>query len=235
MLRKLTGPVALAVLASTALPTLPAAQPAGLDELSLPARLRATMKLVHARVLSDREKRATDEVMRNLGVRPPPSDGRTAEAQGGVLTRDSAFVSIVIRRWSSEEELGEFEQTLIVGGGSALVKQMEKKAVGDLQFDTELRWPVVYAKTWMTPVGQQVQIAVVGRLLAWDAGGLPDGSAVINIVDLSLPRGQPSGTGSLVSAGKVAFEESGRMVAVVEVMGSMTQSLNNVEREPARH
>jgi hypothetical protein len=168
-----------------------------------------------------------------LGVRPPPSEGRTAGAQGGVLTSDAAFVSIVIRRWSTEEEIAAFEQTLLVGGGSALVKQMEKKAIGDLQFDTELRWPIRYAKTWMTPIGQVVRIAVVGRILAWDTGGLPDASPVVNIVELSLPRGEPSGTGTLVSATKVAFEEDGRMTPVTEAMNSTTQSLHDVERVPA--
>jgi len=212
-----------------------AAAPPGLDELSLPARLRATIHLVHATVKTKRDSQGETEVGRMLGL-PPKSGGpaRIAEPQAGKLKGDTAFVSIVIRRWNTDEELAGFEQALAASGGAALVKQMEKHVLGDFQFDTELRFPIRYAKTWMTPVGQVVRFAVVGRLFDWDSGILPDAAPVINIVEISLPRGQPSGTGTLVCASQVVFQEDGRMEMTAETMGSTTQSLSTVEREPPR-
>ena len=218
-----------------ALSTL-AAAPGTLDELSLPARLRGTMRLLHAAPMTER-RAATDGAVGSMLGLPPRSGSpsRTAEGQAGVLTGDAAFVSILIKRWNTEEELGEFEQTLLAGGTTSLVRQMQKRPVGELRFDTELRWPIAYATTWMTPVGQFVRFGVVGRILTWDEGILPDASPIVNIVDISLPRGQFTGNGTLVTAWKVGFEERGRMKMVVEAQGSMMQTILNVEREPPRH
>jgi hypothetical protein len=211
-----------------------AAAPGTLDELSLPARLRGTMRLVHAAPMTERRARTDGAVGQMLGI--PPGSGnpsRISEGQAGVLKTDAAFVSILIRRWNTDEELGEFEQTLLAGGSTALVKQMGKRPAGELRFDTELRWPIAYATTWMTPTGQFVRFAVIGRILTWDEGLLPDASPIVNIVEISLPRGQFTGTGTLVTAAKVGFEAPGRMVMVIEAQGSMMQSIGNVEREPA--
>jgi len=209
--------------------------PATLDELALPARLRGTMKLVHAAPMTERRARTEGAVGQMLGLPPGPGNpSRTAEGQGGVLKSDAAFVSVLIRRWNSDEELGEFQQTLLAGGSTALVRQMTKRPIGDLRFDTELRWPIIYATTRVTEVGQFVVFAVVGRILTWDEGLLPDASPIVNIVEISLPRGQFTGTGMLVTASKVGFEAGGRMVVVTEAQGSMTQNIASVELEPAK-
>ena len=201
---------------------LSAAAPVALDELSLPARLRSTLLIV------DQHPPGT---VRSSGGAVLPGGAGTRPGHGQMQDR-SAFLSFTIRRWSTDEENAALLEAFKSGGTDAVVTAMEKDNVGELAFDNELRWPIRSATTWMTGKAQIVRLATTGRILARGTG-LPDSRQLVNIIELTLRRGERYGDGTLVTAMEVAFEAPGRIIPETLDIDTGTQLLGNVERLPA--
>jgi hypothetical protein len=203
-----------------------AAPPAPPEELIMPARLRGEMTIVNAKVdpgTGDARKAVGDL----LGVRPAPN---TPWVQ---FPTTEAKVSIVIRRWTLEDEQEALRAANESGGLAAVVKAMKKlPTLGDVDVNAE-RVPIRAAVTWMTEHTQRVRLVFTSRLVTTNPDPFSQSSRALDILDLSLPHGEPYGTGSLVTATKVEFETHGLFSPVVLAIDSATQPLSHVERQPA--
>lgn len=147
----------------------------------------------------------------------------------------SAIVSIEIRRWTLGEEREALAAAFRTGKTAGLAKEMGRYSLGDLHLDSELRVPIRVAVTWITPVAQRVQLAFNRRVIPSNpAHPLAQHNEVIQILDLSLPHGEPFGDGTLVTATQVDLQEPGLIALVVPESGSRTSPLTHVERQPAK-
>jgi hypothetical protein len=241
------------VMAATAGLTLLAAKtPVVPADLTLPATFRATMMIL------DQQPKGTVKVsgagegsdggvvvigdggttvgVGSNGVATPSSSVGTfpAPAKGGRPIGNSAFVSITLRRLSTDDENLKHAASQRTGGISALIGELEKSDLGQIRLDTEIPWRIRAAATWAGPEGQVVRFVTTGRLFAPKQGAGPDASPIVNIVEFRLAPGERYGEGTLVSATQVDFPEPGRIVPRTLVIGSGTQRLTNVERTSAK-
>jgi len=213
------------ILALHGLFAAPAAPP---EELSLPAYLRAEMTIVNAEV--DPRTGATRTAVGDmLGVTKP----KTPTTPWVQFPTGSAMVSITIRRWTLEDEQEALRAANESGGLAAMIKAMKKlPTMGDVHINAG-RVPIRAAATWMTEHTQRIRLIVSSRLVTTNPDPFAQSGRALDILDLSLPHGQRYGTGSLVTATKVEFEEAGLFSPVVYAVDSATQPLTQVERLPA--
>jgi hypothetical protein len=155
-------------------------------------------------------------------------------AKGGRSTTNSAFLSMKLLRLSTDDENLKQSAALKSGGTLALVAELEKSDVGELQLDSDMAWTIRSATTWTTSVERVVRLVTTGRLFAPKRGTSADASPTVNIVELRLKTGERYGEGTLVSATGVDLPEPGRMVARTLVIDSGTQRLTNVEPRPVK-
>ena len=160
----------------------------------------------------------------------PTAGGTPSSASGSPLKYNSAMLSIMIERWSTDDEQAALGQALKTGGTRALVARLEKTTVGYLQVDSDLRWPIRMAATWTNGSGRVVSLATNGPIvLPASTGKSLSRSYPIGIIDLTLPP-DGRGEGTLVAAMRVVFDDHGRIVPTVAPVGTGVQRLTNVER-----
>ncbi|HET8948011.1 MAG TPA: hypothetical protein VFQ07_13615 [Candidatus Polarisedimenticolia bacterium] len=227
----------------------------GPADLALPAAFRATMMILDQQLPGTVKISGTAEgpgagtviavgsgttigvgTTGSSGVAPVPNAVGTFPnpAKGGRPTGNSAFLSMTLRRLSTDDENLKQAAALKSGGTSALVAELAKTDVGELQLDAEMPWTIRSATTWTTAEERVVRLMTTGRLLTPQRGTPPDASPIVNIVEFRLRPGERYGAGSLVSATQVDFPEPGRIVPRTLVIGSGTQRLTNVEPRPVR-
>jgi hypothetical protein len=220
--------VTAAILMIPALGGLLAAPPAPPDELPMPARLRAEMTIVHATV-DPRTEEARKAVGGLLGDLP---DRAKPMVQ---FPETSAMVTMTIERWTSPFERETLQAAIASTGVDGVIKAMKGlPSLGDLHIDAQ-RVPIRIAATWMTEHTQHVRLVFNSRLVP-NQDSLSQSGRALDILDLTLPFGEPFGTGSLVTATKVEFVESGLVSPVTFALDSVTQPLTKVEKQSAdRH
>ena len=216
--------VTAALLMVIALRTLFAAPPASPDELPMPARLRAEMTIVNAEV-DPRTEEARRAVGGLLGDMPDRNKPMVR------FPTTSATLTMTIQRWSLPDERDALQAAIESGGVEDVVKAMKGlPSLGDLHIDAQ-RVPIRVAATWMTEHTQHVRLVFSSRLVP-NQDSLSRSGRALDILDFTLPFGEPYGTGSLVTATKVEFVESGLMSPVTFAPDSVTQPLTKVERQP---
>jgi hypothetical protein len=209
-----------------------AAPPAAPEELSLPARLRAQMTIVNGEVDSRTEagRRAVGEM---LGLKKPPGVGITGMEPRVKFPTGSAQVTIEIRRWTLEEEDDALHAAIDSGGVPAVIKATKKlTTLGDVHVGAE-RLPIRAASTWMTDSAQHIRLVFSSRLVTTNADPMAQTTRALDILDLTLPHGEPYGTGSLVTATQVEYKKPGLIEPVSFAIDCATQPLDKVERLPA--
>jgi hypothetical protein len=218
--------VTAGILMLAALHGLLAAPPAPPDELPMPARLRGEMTIVNGAV-DERTAGARTAVGGLLGDMPPTPGKPMVQ-----FPITSAMVSITIQRWSLPDEQDALHAAIESGGVDAVIKAMKHlPTLGDVHVGAE-RSSIRAAATWMTEHVQRVRLVFSDRLVTTNQDSAQTGRA-LDILDLSLPFGEPYGTGSLVTATKVEYKERGLVEPVTFALDSATQPLTQVERLPA--
>ena len=193
----------------------------------MPARLKAEMTIVNGEV-DPRTAAGRTAVGDALGMtkKPLPTTPRVQ------FPTTSAMVSIVIRRWSLEEEQDALRAANASGGLAAVVKTMKGlPTLGDVHINAE-RVPIRAAMTWMTEHTQRIRLIVTSRLVTTNPDPFAQTGRALDILDLSLPHGERYGSGSLVTAVKVEDATPGLFAPVVFAVDSATQPLSKVERQP---
>jgi hypothetical protein len=210
----------------------PPAQPepsAPTDELIMPARLRAEMAIVNADVDS-RTTGGREAVGDLLGMSRPM--GRNSTTPLVRFPTTSATVTMTIRRFSLEEEKDTLRAAIESGGVPAVLKAMKRlPTLGEVSVGGE-RLPIRAAVTWMTEHTQSIRLVFSSRLVTTNPDPFAQTTRALDILDLSLPRGERYGTGSLVTATKVEFEMPGVFSPVTLAGDGATQPLSQVERLP---
>jgi hypothetical protein len=246
----------MAVLA-VAGPTLPAADDStGSADLALPATYRATMMILDQLPKGTVKMSGGAEgsgagggivvgggpaigigTTNGAGGAPAPNSVGTFPnpGKGGRPIGNSAYLSMTLRRFTTDDESLKPAAALTAGGTSSLVAELEKSNVGALQLDNELPWVIRSATTWTTSSDRVVRLITTGRLFTPKPGAGPDASPIVNIVEFHLKPGERYGEGTLVSAVRVDFAEPGRIVPVTLVLDSGTQRLTNVEPRPVKN
>jgi hypothetical protein len=106
---------------------------------------------------------------------------------------------------------------------------MDKKTIGYVQVDGDLRQLIRMGSTWRTSSGQVVSLAT-SRPMLETAATLPargtDNS--IGILEFTLPL-TGRGDGTIVHAVRVAFDDDGRIVARTQALKSGIERVTNVE------
>ena len=221
-----------AVLVVAAFGGLLAAPPAPPQELSLPARLHAEMTIVNAEV-DGRTEAGRTAVGEMLGLKQPTRPIGDTKPMVQFPT-GSALLTIEIRRFSLEEEKEALHAAIDSGGVPAVIKATKKlTALGDVHVGAQ-GVPIRAATTWMTDSGQHIRLVFSSRLVTTNPDPMAQTTRALDILDLTLPHGGQSGTGSLVTATKVEYEEQGLVEAVTFASGSATQPVDKVERLPAK-
>ncbi len=212
-------------------PQAPPAPPAPPEELSLPASLRGEITIVNADVDSRTEAGRT-AVGEMLGLKKPPGVGITGTTPWVKFPTGSALVTITIRRWSLEEEKDALHAAIDSGGVPAVIKATKNlKTLGDVHIGGE-RLPIRAATTWMTENVQRIRLVFSSRLINTNADPMAQTTRALDILDLTLPRGEQYGTGSLVTATQVESKDPGLIEAVTYAIDSATQPIGKVERLP---
>ena len=203
----------------------PAAPP---EELILPARLRAEMTVVNGEV--DPRTGRTREAVGDLLGMTKPKGPTTPWVQ---FPTTSAQVSITIRRFSLEEEQDTLRAAMAAKGVEGVIKSMKRlPTLGELHIDSG-RVPIRAALTWMTERTQRIRLIFGTRLVTTNPDPFAQTGRALDILDLSLPHGEPYGSGSLVTATRVESDTPGLFSPVVFAIDSATQPLSRVERLPA--
>jgi hypothetical protein len=207
-----------------------AAGPPAVGDLTLPAQFRSMVMVLDAHPPGT----VTVEMAgAAAGTGPGGAAGVAPSGRSSAPRGNSAFLTITIDRWSTEEEQASFVQALKSGGTLGLVSEMEKSTVGYLQIDSDLRWPIRLASTWKSFEGRVVRLATNGPILFGpSASRLPAREYPIGIVEFTLPDGERS-QGTLVAATRAEFDDRGRISATVMPVGTGVQRLTNVERADA--
>jgi len=160
----------------------------------------------------------------------PSPTAHPSSAAGSPLKYNSAFLSIVLDRWSTDDEQAALLQAHKSGGVYALVSRMERMTVGYLQINSDLRWPIRMATTWTNGSGRVISLATNGPIVIPPATRKSiSQSYPIGIIELTLPP-DGRGEGTLVAATRAEFDDRGRIVPTVTPVGTGVQRLTNVER-----
>jgi len=221
-----------AVLMFVAMGVLSAAPPAAPEELSLPAKLRGQITIVNAEV-DPRTEAGRTAVGEMLGLKKPPGVGITGMEPRVKFPTGSAQVTIEIRRWTLEEEKDALHAAIDSGGVAAVIKATKKlTTLGDVHVGGE-RVAIRAASTWMTDSAQHIRLVFSSRLVTTNPDPMAQTTRALDILDLTLPHGEPFGTGSLVTATQVEYKEPGLIDAVSYAIDSATQPIDKVERLPS--
>jgi hypothetical protein len=217
---------ATAILMAAALDGLLAVPPAPPEELSLPARLQGQMTIVNAE--PDARTAAAQKAVGDMFRLTPPTSAKPWVQ----FPTTSAMVTITIRRFSLEEEVDALHAAIESGGVAAVIKATKNlKTLGDAHVGGE-RFPIRAATTWMTEHAQHIRLVFSSRLVTTNPELFAQADRALDILDLTLPHGERYGTGSLVTATKVEYEEQGLVSAVTFAIESATQPIDKVERLP---
>jgi hypothetical protein len=221
--------LATTILMVAAVGGLLAAPPAPPQELSLPARLRAHMTIVNAET-DPRTEAGRTAVGEMLGLKKPR---RPADVTPMVqFPTTEALLNIEIRRFSLEEEKDALHAAIESGGVPAVIKATKDlKTLGTVHVGGE-GIPIRAAQTWMTEHEQRIRLVFSSRLVTTNPDPFAPTVRALDILDLTLPHGEPYGTGSLVTATKVEYAEQGLVSPVTFAIDSATQPLDKVERLP---
>lgn len=151
-------------------------------------------------------------------------------AIGGPGPASTAQISITIERWTTTEERKAMLTALKEGGTKGLVDAMAKYTTGYLQIDNDLRWPLRVASTWQTEQGQMVRVATERPLSFTEAHrGFRSLDYPFGYAEFVIPSSGP-GSGQLVVAAKVQFNEQGRLEVQSLPQNMAPQRMTNVER-----
>jgi hypothetical protein len=120
-------------------------------------------------------------------------------------------VSIVIERWTTDEERGGLFAALRDGGTDELVRAMQKMDIGYVQVGQSLGWRLRTAATWQTEEGRMVRVATDRPVYFQEQyRGTRSKDYPIGIIEFMLPP-EGKGEGVLLAATKVQFDDQGRI------------------------
>ena len=156
----------------------------------------------------------------------------TTNAPGGA-TR-SMRVKITVERWTTREEAAALREQLESGGQDALLKAMETIEAGYMQVDTSLRWRVRIATTFETEKGRVVRIATDRPIsFAETRNSARSMDYPIGVVEFTLPPDGAAGTGGILAATKVGFDDGGKLVIESLPQNTGANPFLNIKAKPA--
>jgi hypothetical protein len=120
-------------------------------------------------------------------------------------------ISIVIERWTTDEERGALLAALRDGGTDELVKAMQELDAGYVQIGQSLGWRLRTAATWQTDEGRKVRVATDRPVYFREQyRGTRSKDYPIGIIEFLLPP-EGKGEGALLAATMVQFDDQGRI------------------------
>jgi len=140
-------------------------------------------------------------------------------------------LSITIERWTTDEERGALLVALRDGGTDGLVKAMRDLDVGYVQIGSSLGWRLRTAATWQTDEGRKVRV-VTDRPIHFQEHyrGTRSADYPIGVVEFILPP-TGDGTGALLAATQVKFDDQGRIEVKSLPHNTGAQTLSFVQKE----
>jgi len=122
-------------------------------------------------------------------------------------------VEITITAWTDDEARATLAEALQASGTRGLLAEMLKLEAGRLQVLGGPAYVLRIASTWESDRGRHVRIASADPLLLEQGGTSDDpGDYPFGFAELVLPK-KGRGEGSLLAAGRVRFDDEGRLVA----------------------
>jgi hypothetical protein len=122
-----------------------------------------------------------------------------------------SYVSIVVERWTTEEERKELLIALRDGGSDGLVEAMNDLDVGYVKIADSLGWRLRSAATWQTDEGRMVRVVTDRPIFFQESNrGTRSRDYPIGLIEFILPPDGP-GEGALLAATQVRFDDQGRI------------------------
>jgi hypothetical protein len=144
-------------------------------------------------------------------------------------------VTVTVEKWSTREERLAMLDALKKGGIDALLAEMQKHEVGYVQINDSLRWRLRIAATAQDAKGRHVRV-VTDRPIAYEETRTNTRTLdyPVGVIEFTMPPDGKAGSGGLLAAAKVGFDDSGNFV--IESLPSNTgpQKVFNIEIVPMK-
>ena len=139
-------------------------------------------------------------------------------------------VTVVIERWTTDEERGALLVALRDEGTKGLVRAMQDLNVGYVQLRNSLGWRIRTAATWQTEEGRKVRVTTDRPMnLQEQYKGTRSKDYPIGIIEFVLPP-EDAGEGVLLAATQVQFDDQGRIEVKSLPYNTGPQKLTMVEK-----
>jgi hypothetical protein len=210
---------------------------AGRKQLEVPmnSRLMAAgmIILAGAGVLPTAAQAPAEESTAALEL-PVRFEGNVATT-GGPGPMATGRVTVTVEKWSTREERLAMLDALKKGGIDALLAEMQKHEVGYVQINDSLRWRLRIAATAQDAKGRHVRV-VTDRPIAYEETRTNTRTLdyPVGVIEFTMPPDGKAGSGGLLAAAKVGFDDSGNFV--IESLPSNTgpQKVFNIEIVPMK-
>ena len=136
-------------------------------------------------------------------------------------------LTMVVEKWTTDEERQKLVQVLQEGGSDALLKEMRKMEVGYLHAPQTLRWRLNIASSFQTDEGRVIRL-VTERPVSFGEATAPSRSRdyEFGVIQFTLDE-EGKGEGALIPTAKVYFDKEGKLN--IEALGTGPQKLTSVK------
>lgn len=136
-------------------------------------------------------------------------------------------LTMVIDKWTTDEERQKLVQALQEGGSDALLKEMRKMEVGYVRGPQTLRWILNIASSFETEKGRVVRL-VTERPIFFGEAVAPTRSRdyEFGVIQFTLDE-NGKGEGAVIPTAKVYFDKEGKLN--IEALGTGPQKLTSVK------
>jgi hypothetical protein len=126
-------------------------------------------------------------------------------------------VSVVINRWTTDDEKAALLDTLVKKGGDQLYTALQdtQTPAGYIQADGRLGWRIQYARETKLPDGTRRIVFVTDRPLGFREAGNGTRSSFYNFMMGEVRIGADGkGVGSLMPAAKISFDDPEKKIEI---------------------
>lgn len=167
------------------------------------------------------------------GLVTASQDGEKEEFTGRVIAMATPGASrtttltMVVEKWTTDEQRQKLVQALQEGGSDALLKEMRKMEVGYIRGPQTLRWRLNIASSFQTDQGRVIRL-VTERPVSFTEAKAPTRSRdyEFGVIQFTLDE-EGKGEGALIPTAKVYFDKEGKLN--IEALGTGPQKLTGVK------
>lgn len=141
-------------------------------------------------------------------------------------TKTTTF-TMVVDKWTTDEERQKLVQVLQEGGSDALLKEMRKMEVGYVRGPQTLRWRLNIASSFQTDEGRVVRLVTERPVSFGEAtAATRTRDYEFGVIQFTLDE-EGKGEGALIPTAKIYFDKEGKLN--IEALGTGPQKLTSVK------